>query len=1497
MSDGASFAFPLCDCVLEKSVFEGSDWHECSHGFHYSKSVTVEYNRVLAQLVSLDARAAELEELALTEHQKHADKGVTEQVKTVASAAAPAAVKTKPIAPVRVKPKRSTPKLSPQQTLLAVAGGLIVIALSVFFGTTWQSLDFLQQAAVLLAVVGLSSWATVVTRRYFAIISNFLAAISSLFMGAGLWVLTRTPDPALSPILALVLLALTAFGWILGKRFKVFGWLFTVPVTFVTAALVLSQGYLNVILQSLLKDPETFNQDAATLRTLLVSFAILAAFVLGRSTLSEFAEVSAAKLAKQKKPDSEPSAQETEYLQDRHKREQTALRLSYRLSALALLIYTGVQFGNLFSSFVSGWRLPNVFLLAALAAFWVAVSWLAPTRLSALFSDAGKYATRIRIVLWYYAAALVGATALDVQAQLHDPLQYMIASIPLAGALLFLPAARIAEKHPGFVGATRFATYAIWSFTALIFAVSPDASTDYIWTTWIALLSLVHGAKAWFAKSVTFAHAFTILAAAASVQFVVTADSVSTLAVSCVLLLSLVVFVAHQQIVKHAGAQVDLFMRVWHPVSSVLVLLLVWRVVASPFEMIWISLGYTLLNFALAFSARYRKELEGTLVITSGISALFGYLFVSSTEWQTVSQLEGAVAIYSLFIFGMSVFYSSKSRFSVSATLAFVPLGVLAVMIGDLVTREFHSTPWHSPVPAALSVLLGFMALVKFASKTSRSFEVAGVSVMALVSGLFVSSLVAGEQSERTLVNGFLVLAGFALLQLPWMLRLRSDASRYLPRTFTLGTSIVATVSAIVLTVIGVPTLAGQQLWLVFAAMAVSTLVALAGLVAKNESSAAKPWSAAALLGAVVTSVAFVNALFMNIVYPISDQLAFAIHLPVVLLLAALLGRRIMLLAKSRDAEFAWAIRPISVFVAGGLTFVSWRFTYWYGVVGYHSTMLGEQMAWVAAAAFIATGLVFTGYRLVQFKDSDASRSAIASQLITIGFGALLLQWTFKDAVLVYAALFGAWALMNAVASWFNRDRFGSVLTFAFGYLGLSALATYLNQTYEIHSLALFSLSVIAPYLLSNLLLSRTKQSFPASWAVVLPAVSAVSFLQAVLVGQLALLVNSGWTDFLVADLIALLYLVAIATPSLKIFGSSRVSLVLASAFNFWLAGTLASLNFAEASTALPQLQLVIVMVSAWFGLLLIVLREARVVTLSLAYLSLASGAFFFAEYLNVMGPEWLPRSIEIYALPIALSAFINSVVGSRRSMFAAKTKPYLLYTLPILLFTVGSSVDTWSYVADPIVSLPTEDLTRFVLLLVGSILILLLGIKRKNRGLTVAGAITFGLNLLPQIWFRIDEFVSGTFGAEAKFIYVAVLLYAALVSLQNFLKWKVSSLVTVGLPVLLGMSPALFDTLGALQQVSLTAEDWVRFTIVLVSSLLLLVVGALRKLSGMFFPGIFGLAVAVLPYLWVPLSQQTWFVWVVLIAAAGLLVWVAIRLEQFKTGVKSAGSWVRELQ
>ena len=269
----------------------------------------------------------------------------------------------------------------------------------------------------------------------------------------------------------------------------------------------------------------------------------------------------------------------------------------------------------------------------------------------------------------------------------------------------------------------------------------------------------------------------------------------------------------------------------------------------------------------------------------------------------------------------------------------------------------------------------------------------------------------------------------------------------------------------------------------------------------------------------------------------------------------------------------------------------------------------------------------------------------------------------------------------------------------------------------------------------------------------------------------------------------------------------------------------------------------------------------------------------------------------ELFWTPIAAALAISALVGYKQGFLPDRLKSLLTTGAPLLAIILSSTAVSWMTVNQPVVSLDSMQLTRLLALAIGGAVLLTLGLRMGNLGVTVAGGSALGLTLVPNVWFRIEDAFSGRSAIELKALFVGLLAYILFRAILAITKLELRSIVWVGIPVAIAMVPAMLDLLAALPQQNLTTEDWIRFGIVLGGSALMLVLGALRRIGGLFVPGAVGVVVSALPYAWKQVTAQTWGLWVVLILVAALLVFVAIRLEQFKQGTKSASNWMKELR
>ena len=208
-----------------------------------------------------------------------------------------------------------------------------------------------------------------------------------------------------------------------------------------------------------------------------------------------------------------------------------------------------------------------------------------------------------------------------------------------------------------------------------------------------------------------------------------------------------------------------------------------------------------------------------------------------------------------------------------------------------------------------------------------------------------------------------------------------------------------------------------------------------------------------------------------------------------------------------------------------------------------------------------------------------------------------------------------------------------------------------------------------------------------------------------------------------------------------------------------------------------------------------------------------------------------------------------------------------------------------------------TLEISRVIAVLLIGLVALVVGMRQGNLGAATVGGAALALVVLPISWVRAGDSETFDVLVSIRSLVVAAVLFIFFALLRRVERLPDNSYIYLGIPVAVALGPSLFLTIQALGQTELRQVDWWRFGIIVVVSLVLLVIGSLRNLGGMFFPGLVGVLVGVLPYAFKPIASQSWFLWVVLLLIAGIMVWIAVRLEQLRKLGKSSVSWVKALK
>ncbi len=281
------------------------------------------------------------------------------------------------------------------------------------------------------------------------------------------------------------------------------------------------------------------------------------------------------------------------------------------------------------------------------------------------------------------------------------------------------------------------------------------------------------------------------------------------------------------------------------------------------------------------------------------------------------------------------------------------------------------------------------------------------------------------------------------------------------------------------------------------------------------------------------------------------------------------------------------------------------------------------------------------------------------------------------------------------------------------------------------------------------------------------------------------------------------------------------------------------------------------------------------------------------AQLVEVLAPE-LMDGPELFGLGAAAAIVVGNmnlkkVVDFKSTLFS--------YGLPLFTLVLPSIIHTYTTLDISIALTNPTQITRIVGVLLIALVSLILGIRNGNLGTAVAGGASLSLLILPITWASAGQSSDYETTVAVRALGVSLFLFLFLGGLRSINKLPDSSYIYLGVPSVVALGPSLFLTFTSIGNSSLTQVDWWRFGIMMVATVTLLVVGALRSLGGLFFPGLVGVIVGVLPYAFQPIARESWFLWVVLLLIAAVMVWIAVRLEQLRKLGKSGASWIKSLK
>jgi hypothetical protein len=1318
----------------------------------------------------------------------------------------------------------------------------------------------------------------------------------------------------------------------MGKRFSIFGFSALAAPAVASAVLVFSSTYLANILAN-----ASSGRSLAGIAMLAVSVGAFATVLVGRLTLTSRLTLSAEaqKLAKSSKKadedDKSADEREADYQSDLREREINALTGIYRASVVGSLSYLAVQtvfmlqvvVENVFTPVLEVAVTPEPISLLSLGLFWL-LGAFAIERIGAKYTASGSVRPAVKNFAWItgfgftaFALSVLTATLQPAAASgvIEETNIFMLVLNGLVGAaFLFSVPKALAESMPRSVLASQIAAYVAWLSFGLL---TPwDANFNLYTSIWLGIIALSLLAKTWMTRNSVLA--WIALGAGSASSLLPMFDSnlkvsvgfyVVALSALCLALAFGWRFAVARVLDRAEAKSTGVVGWVHFATNLVITISAVGLWTAHRYSVssndtieFWPILTlfalFALASAVLATSSK-SKLVESFSVSLAGVSATFlisGYMALTVAQGgENQSLIWGA---YSLVAFAIVLFFAKRRGSEVAALVSLLPATIAAVNFGQLIVEASESIQIITPL-GFLGLAVAFTLVVKrFAKPTSVAFAPVALASFA-VSGAFywfAKSAATAEwmlDTNAQLTNAVCATVVFAAMAATALvLHTRESFTKDAFYSLYLRVTGIALLIAALQAASSVTGTTGS-LWLSTAAVALA--FALTWFVANAKSS--QIWFIANL-AAGIALVMVLQATVIGVFAPTTADGFFsswlALLVPVSLAAAWLVYSAVLSLSAKRDVSFGWVGLPVASVIAALLAIFAAPLLSLYRTTALPSIDFANP--WPLALGFVVLAFAYGFIRVRAVKNADADRSLLAASMVSLVLGIVgLMPYGIEagEFNLAVATVLAAHAAMNFWSSFVTKQAktalYGFILGVGAAWIALGEAVAQFNLSF-VQSFAFASTLL---FVLTTVLFKRSSEK-PSieTWSIALPITSAIGLAVGVAQIDLFAVRNEavGWIELLVATAVGSAYLMLSRTKVLGGAGKARLALIISAAvlwvFALW-----------QAIFESPARDLKLGLVTLAIGATLLVFAklEKQLTALLVGAAALAVSGYAFGETIvKAIGGYEGP---ELHSTLIALTLVASTQVALRIDMVLDRFKTLLSLGLPLLVVGLPSTIFNWSAVIEPLTQQQPDDVARTLTLMIVGAALLTLGLRFGNLGLTVAGAAPLALTLLPSIWFRIDEYFDGKLETEMKALFIGGLLFGIGYGLVAALKLKINSSIYIGLPILIAMAPALANTFGALNQATLTAEDWYRFGIILGGSLVFLVLGALRRLAGFFGPGAIGVLVAAVPYAWKPLSEQTWFVWVVLIIVAGLLVWMAIKLEQFKSNARSTSVWLKELR
>ena len=1505
-----SFKSPICGHEISTVEFEYSDWVTCVCGAKYN-ALTV--RAFVAQKDATDAAYFAFEkqrnlydkifntlkaELNGTKSKGGAAVAPATVSAAPASSAAPVPAPASVLVTAEPKnqaeapaPKMHRPKrapFSPRTLMLLVAGLLAVVGVSIFAATVGDVTIGTTVVAVFIAALGYGGYRA---HKIIRGLGNFLTALASSILGLGFFALANLyipwkeaglADAYHSPYLFLSAFGTAVASLVLGWRFKIAGWFAIGPIGIGISMLIATFAYVPGTLEAAgLNSTETYAWTivVVSLFTLLIGGTA----PMLRLTIPEF-----------KKPTDEEKYLVLDMTRERLFARQSVLMAMIVSAGLLTVRYAQVLFGVLTGGRPFG-PLPIAPVLGT-GLIWVAAA-LVIDRIGHRFTTSGQPNRLLQRGGWILGLSNLALVAGKLASDLGG---YTGAVVASAFALVFL-------LLPRYIGAIRnsvdtaFATsIAGWSTWAVWWVATPglllgQASSLRILSIQFALMAFV-----WLAVRFVYAtgkHQVTIIILAGLCAMLIPigtatgqgmgpdvwqASGLLFLAAVVVTLITLANQLVNRRQGIDAAVNLPLVGTISHAAvaTSTLVATLSLAREWSPTDaylalpMVGVALVISVLRFASTARMANDNPLFASVKVGTApylLLALASPLLASvSGDHQHMAQTYSLTILFTtIVVVGFATLRRVDSYGRAGVVLAFA----LSVVVDYTVQHLVSDGQTKLPLAVGLGVFIAsFVGIyVSYAKRLPSIAPMLGKATSVLFGGFSLIHAVmvnTGQRPGEWLVwTDSLTLVALGSIVLLFS---RSKAFASMPglpsgAVVTGWLSLAMAETAAFATVASGPTL-GRVL--AINAIAVATLL----LARKND------------LGAATNLVIYVATraeLVLALAFAITQVPSQAATSPLLPFAALALSYLIDLaLARFAQIQLSWFTRILTLIgtLVLALPQLNWVLA---GIDGARP-VLATGSDW----SLLAYGLTLASIAALLWRHlrKAADLRNFAEALLAWGYGMVLVGTSghsHLDQPLVLAAWFSLLAVAFVSESFAARRQLTALVGFLPSLVTGWLLAYYLTDKFHIGVSSISSLVAVALFVAITVLARRDQsKSIPGAWAYVLPSTSLVGYI--VGVGSVTSLAG-GRTAIPAAGLVFDACLALVITVSYLRLANSKLwhelrnvrSSLAASAAVNWAFGLYSALNL-ENSTFTFVYLLATTAVVLWYGWT----YQHRLAIFGIYVMGVVLAADADVAFGAQVNPSGYGLEF-VTAILAAMTAIGTYVLEAKVQRFKGTlvrwAAPLGIVLVPSACYTIVTSAVSFAHQS-------SSSVTRFIAVSVISTVGVLVGIRIGNRGITTATTTSLMVALVPGLWYRIEDIsTSPSITAETRALLVAVTFYVLVYIYRRNTHISLPSLVVWGVPVVISLSMTFIDAMNAVHR-SLNAEDWIRFAILMSAGALFLVVGAMRRIAGMFYPGLLTVVVSVIPYAW----SNGGYLFAVLLVIAGLIVWAAIRLDRFSGWLKA---------